>query len=458
MLNISEEKVGNQIEEKRYKSYLIASRQEFKRVGKKLFLTILFMILIVLLLPWTQNIRSVGYVTALRPDVRPQTIQSVIDGRIDKWYVKEGMFVKKGDTILKLSEVKAEYFDPNLVSRTKNQLQSKSSAVTSYEKKITALENQIQSLLNMRVMKIQQLTNKLQQTKLKLQADSNEYLAAKINFQTAEVQYKRGEELYKQGLRSLTDMENRRVKMQEAQAKMIAAENKYLATLNELNIVEIELNNVDNEYQEKISKAESDKFATISALFDAMANVSKMEIDLANYSIRSSMYYVIAPQSGYITKAIKTGIGETVKQGEEIITLMPADYQLAVEMYIDPLDYVLIDTGASVRIQFDGWPAFIFSGWPGLTFGTFGGKVVAKDRFASQNGKFRILVAPDTSEHPWPKELAVGGGARCLALLKTVPIWYELWRQINGFPPEYYKLDSKVQNKPSNKKDNSKAE
>ncbi|GIV26489.1 MAG: biotin attachment protein [Bacteroidia bacterium] len=455
MLNISEEKVNDKIAEKKYESYVRVSKQEFKRVGKKLFLTILTILFLILFLPWTQNIRSVGYITALNPDVRPQTIQSVIDGRIEKWYVREGMYVNKGDTILKLSEVKTEYFDPNLVSRTRNQLQSKSSAVTSYEKKINALENQIQSLINMREMKIQQLTNKLQQTRLKLQADSNEYHAAKINYQTAEIQFKRGEELYKQGLRSLTELENRRVKMQEAQAKMIAAENKYLATLNELNIVEIELNNVDNEYQEKISKAESEKFATISALFDAMASVSKMEIDLTNYSIRNAMYYVIAPQSGYITKAIKTGIGETVKQGEDIITLMPANYQLAVEMYIDPLDYVLIDTGSLVRIQFDGWPALIFSGWPGLTFGTFGGKVVAKDRFASQNGKFRILVAPDTSDHPWPKELAVGGGAQCLALLKTVPVWYELWRQINGFPPEYYKANSENSNdskKEKNKK------
>jgi len=25
-----------------------------------------------------------------------------------------------------------------------------------------------------------------------------------------------------------------------------------------------------------------------------------------------------------------------------------------------------------------------------------------------------------------------------MVLLKDVPIWYELWRQINGFPPDYY--------------------
>lgn len=453
MLNISPTSINHVIDKEQYKSLKVLHTERFKKLDSKLFWTLLFFLFIILFLPWTQNIRSIGYITALNPDARPQTIQSIIDGRIEKWYVKEGQYVQKGDTILKLTEIKTEYFDPDLIQRTKNQLNSKNAAVQSYEKKITALENQIQSLILMRQMKIKQLQNKLQQTKLKLKADSNEYHAATINFQTAAIQFKRGEELFKQGLRSLTEMENRRVKMQETKAKMIAAENKYLATLNELNIVEIELNNINNEYQEKISKAESEKFATISALFDAMATVNKMEIELANYSIRNMMYYVIAPQSGYITKAVKTGIGETIKQGEEIITLMPAHYSLAVEMYVEPLDYVLIDTGTHIRIQFDGWPALIFSGWPGLTFGTFGGTVVAKDRFASSNSKFRLLVAPDTTDHPWPKELAVGGGANCLALLKTVPIWYELWRQINGFPLDYYKpTDKKTKIKPSTNK------
>ncbi len=451
MLNISPQKIHPYIDNQQYRSLQKVNTLSYSYLRSRLFLTFIILILIVLFLPWTQNIRTEGYLTALDPNSRPQTIQSIIDGRIDKWYVKEGMFVQKGDTILKLTEIKTEYFDTNLVSRTRNQLSSKLSSVKSYEEKIRALDSQIQSLINIREMKIKQLINKVQQTNLKLQADSNEYNASKMNFQTAEIQYKRGEELYNKGLKSLTELENRKVKMQEAKAKTIAAENKYLATLNELNIVEIELNNIDNEYQEKISKAESDKFATMSALFDAMVFASKMEIDLTNYSIRNAMYYVIAPQSGYITKAIKTGIGETVKQGEEIITLMPSNYQLAVEMYAELLDYVLIDTGAKVRIQFDGWPAFIFSGWPGLTFGTFGGKVVAKDRFISANGKFRMLVAPDASDHPWPKELAVGGGTKCLALLKTVPIWYEIWRQINGFPPDYYKAYLQ-QNQKDNKK------
>ena len=52
-------------------------------------------------------------------------------------------------------------------------------------------------------------------------------------------------------------------------------------------------------------------------------------------------------------------------------------------------------------------------------------------------------VAPDAKEHKWPEALRVGGGAYAMLLLKDVPIWYELWRNVNGFPPDYYKAPVK---------------
>ena len=57
----------------------------------------------------------------------------------------------------------------------------------------------------------------------------------------------------------------------------------------------------------------------------------------------------------------------------------------------------------------------------------------------NENGKFRILVTPDPTMKIWPTALKTGTGVKGFGLLNTVPIWYELWRQINGFPPDYYK-------------------
>jgi len=154
------------------------------------------------------------------------------------------------------------------------------------------------------------------------------------------------------------------------------------------------------------------------------------------------MYFILAPQDGYITKAIQSGIGELIKEGSEIISIMPSDYELAVEMYVNPMDIPLLEKGQHVQIQFDGWPSVIFSGWPGISYGTYGGEVVAIDNFISENGKYRVLVSHDKNYQVWPKEIRLGAGANTLTLLKEVPVWYELWRQINGFPPDYYKKNN----------------
>jgi multidrug resistance efflux pump len=198
------------------------------------------------------------------------------------------------------------------------------------------------------------------------------------------------------------------------------------------------VNALGMEYREKINKSESEKYSAMSAMYDTEAQVTKLQNSYANYNARTGMYYILAPQDGFIIKAQINGIGETLKEGQEIVTIMPLQSDLAVEMYVAPMELPLIHVGAPVRFIFDGWPAFFFSGWPGVSYGTYGGKVVAIDRHISTNGKFRILVAPDAADHPWPSALQVGGGANGLALLNDVPIGYELWRQINGFPPEFY--------------------
>ena len=200
---------------------------------------------------------------------------------------------------------------------------------------------------------------------------------------------------------------------------------------------EAELADIENKYKNDISKAESEKFTALSSMYEAEGTVTKMQNEYANYAIRSGMYYVRAPQAGYVTKAKRSGIGETVKEGEALVSIMPAQIDLAVAMYVNPMDLPLVRRGQHVQFMFDGWPTIFFSGWPNLSYGTFPGKVVAIDQFISNNGKYRVLVAPK-DETPWPGELRVGSGAQGIALLKEVPIWYELWRNLNGFPPDYY--------------------
>jgi hypothetical protein len=125
---------------------------------------------------------------------------------------------------------------------------------------------------------------------------------------------------------------------------------------------------------------------------------------------------------------------------------MPTNYDLGVEIYIEPIDLPLVKIGEKVRLQFDGWPAIVFSGWPNASHGTYGGEIYAIDQHISANGKYRILVQQDPNDHQWPDALRYGSGTSSMILLTDVPIWYELWRKINGFPPDYYKGTVKKDN------------
>jgi hypothetical protein len=199
----------------------------------------------------------------------------------------------------------------------------------------------------------------------------------------------------------------------------------------------LELNSTFQEYNEKVRKAESDKFSTISLLYEAQGELMKLQNQLSNYSLRNTYYFVLAPQDGFINNLALKGIGEIVKEGGMICNIVPPQKEQAVALYVDPIDLPLIAKGQSIQLVFDGWPAFVFSGWPGLSYGSFNAEIVAFDKVISPNGKFRVLAV--NKSKPWPYAVHIGGGVKGYALLKNVPVIYELWRKANGFPPEFYK-------------------
>ncbi len=438
MLNISDNKIQPDGEWQALQSPLENRLPRWHLSFRNLLVVLLVVFLIFMFLPWTQNVRANGKVTTLRPEQRPQTIHATIAGRIEHWYVTEGQAVRKGDTIVHLSEVKADYFDPALVDRMGNQVAAKQGSIASYGGKVEALDNQMAAMKRELDNKIQQTRTKIQQARLKTQSDSIEFERVKLDLVVAQRQLGGTQALYDKGLKSLTELEEKRLKIQETQAKMVSAENKFLSARNDLNLYQTDLVLAQNEFANKIAKTQSDRFSTLSDQYEATGSVNKLQIERENYARRAVFYYITAPQDGYIVQAMKPGIGEIIKEGDAVVSIQPADYQLAVEMYVKPLDLPLLQVGRPVRFLFDGWPAFFFSGWPGVSLGSFSGRIVAMDRNISANGKFRVLVSPDSQDAPWPTALQPGGGAHGIALLHNVPLWYELWRILNGFPPDLY--------------------
>lgn len=408
---------------------------------------ILFFI-IFLFLPWTQNIQSNGLVTTRMQENRPQDIQTQIAGRIAKWYVKEGDMVRKGDTILFLSEVKDDYLDPLLLERTREQATAKRNSIDYYKGKAATTQIQIQAIEKGRELKIQQLKNYLNQLRSKLKAEQAELVAASNDYTFALDQRDRQRKMFQEGLVSQTQLQQRELAYQNSTAKKTVIENKIAQTKQEIENNQVEQNSAIQEYMEKMQKAEGERLSSLSDANTSLADAAKLDNQAANYQMRNKMYVMTAPQDGQVVQVKKSGIGEIIKDGESIGTVVPAGMSnFAVEVFVRPVDLPLIDKGQKVRLIFDGFPTIVFTGWPEGSYGTFGGEIVAFENTISENGMFRVLVTPDRDDKPWPRQIKVGSGAKSIVLLKNVSIWYELWRNINGFPPDYYKVNSNVKSK-----------
>jgi multidrug resistance efflux pump len=377
--------------------------------------------LVALFLPWQQNVQATGEVTALRPKDRPQQVTAIVGGRIIAWDVREGQLVQGGDPLVRVAEVKDGYLDPMALQRQREQLVAKEASITAKQEKAAALERQLVALRDGFGISLEKARNKVALYEAALQS-------AVLDSSVAAAQLVRQEALYRDGLKSLTEFEGARTKALKAYATAVEKR-------NELANARLEEGSIGAEYGEKIAKSESERSNTLADIGESSAEVSKLRVGVANFELRTGMYVIRAPQTGFVVRALRAGVGEILKDGDAVVTLQPAHPSVAVALYVKSTDVSLLRTGSKVRLQFDGWPALQFSGWPSVSVGTFGGVIDVIDLVDSKPGKYRVLVVPDPNEEAWPSLLRVGSGVYGWTMLNRVRVWFELWRKLNGFPP-----------------------
>lgn len=439
---LTKKDIDNKIVQSNFSVFDTIGVSRFAIRTTKVLIFICLLLFALLFLPWTQNLDGYGKVTTISAQERPQKINAMIDARIKNWYIAEGSTVKKGDTLLQLEEIKEYYLDEKMIIRNKELVRLKDESVQSYDDKIEALTQLIETLKSNKQIKLNQAQNKLNSARLKYRNDSALYIASEQAFSVAEEQFDRARKMKEKGIIAQYEFENRSVKYQQTQAKLLSAYNKTQAATNDIIIAENEIENVANSFNEKIAKASSDLYSAEIALLSTRNELVKQENKLANLIARAQMYYVVAPQNGFISNTISSGIGEVVKKGQQILNIVPTNQNLSAEIYVKPIDIPLLQKNQEVRLVFDGWPSIVFSGWPGASVGTFSAEVYSIDRNISSNGKYRVLVT-QLEDQKWPKLLQIGSGVHGYALLSDVPIWYELWRQLNGFPANFYKSEGK---------------
>jgi len=232
-----------------------------------------------------------------------------------------------------------------------------------------------------------QLLERLQAERLQVLAKLD---AAESAVATAEVDLRRSQSLFDDGLAARRELEQARIRVEELRAKVA----------------------------------------------EAAAELTRLDVNLSRQSVQT----VRAPRDGVILQVNAGDSATYIDAGTPVASFLPANAGRAIEMFVDGRDVALVQPGAKVRLQFEGWPVVQFSGWPAMAVGTFGGEVLSIDPSAQTNGMFRALVREDPdAERAWPGAdyLRYGAKARGWVLLETVSVGYELWRQLNNFPPDF---------------------
>ena len=149
------------------------------KVLPKIILTFLGLtILILCLTPWQQTSKGFGHIIASDPNHRAQNISAPINGRIKKWYVKDGSVVKKDDKLVEIVDN-----DPLILERIRSERDAK----------------------------------------------KRKFQVSQIASQTSKLNYQRQEDLFNKGLSSRRDFEEAKIEYK----KLLAAEESAASELAE---------------------------------------------------------------------------------------------------------------------------------------------------------------------------------------------------------------------------------
>ncbi|MFN2426852.1 MAG: HlyD family secretion protein [Candidatus Binatia bacterium] len=402
---------------------LVRSSRRMRRFSRLLVVVFIAFLACVVFLPWQQFVRGAGRVVAYNPLERNLTVEAPLAGRVHRSHVFEGQVVKQGELLFELLDN-----DPDLLANLGLQREAARARRDAARRRVESLDATVTELRKALPLAVEAAQARL---------DAASYAA-----RTAALQFERVKGLYssRRGLASQRDFELATLERDRTTADLGRAQ------------AELERASVDVRSSLGVAEAQRDS---------AGADLAAAEQALVTLDIQvnqTGMQGVTAPRDGIVQRVLATE-GTFLGAGTPLCSVVPDTGTRMVEMWVSGNDMPLLQAreidaagkvtrpGSRVRLQFEGWPAIQFVGWPSLAIGTFGGEVVLVDPTDDGRGKFRILVAenPDVLgrgtanerivEWPGPRWVRQGVRANGWVLLQRVPLWFEFWRQLNGFPP-----------------------
>ncbi len=398
-----------------------------RRLGRWLFWLFFVVPLLMLFLPWLQNVTASGMLTALSPSDRRQTVEAPITGVVSKWYVQEGTRVKKGDVLLEMNDV-----DPQFQNRLNEQLSANNSKLRAKEDELKSYQLQLQSYQSVRDAKVSAASYKRDMAIQKVLSATEAIHAAQANVETTQLQLARMQRLLAEGLVSKRDQEVAERDSIVANRTLNSAKAQLDAAKAEERSANVEITQIRADAQSSIDYANAQANKIRGEIADSQSSILNAEVNIA----RQNAQRVVSPRDGTVFRLPVNTQSQIVSRGQSLLVIVPNSNQRAVELMVDGRDAPLIVKNSEVRLEFEGWPAVQVSGWPNVAIGTFVGKVAFVDATDDGKGYFRVMVVPDETKQKWPEEryLRQGVSVKAWILLEKVFLGYEIWRQLNGFP------------------------
>lgn len=415
------------------------------RILLRMSLVLLLMLAVIvsalILVPWRQTVIGQGEVAVFDPLQRPQNVESQIKGRIVELLVKEGETVARGQILAKLEDRDSKFLNPQQARRLEGQSQALRQKRSATLQRVTALEQQLGAISASRDASITSARAKTGQVRQKREVQRQQLRLGEQDVLTARLQKERIEALNKKGLKSNRDRELAVNKLVEAEAKLQKMQGEMSLLEREIELVGLEIPKLQATAAEKTQKVRESLAKAFESIAEIEQKLEKLANDKQDVEIRQTLRSIEAPRAGRIVNLKKLGVGQLLKEGDVIATIAPEEQGRGVELYLSGLDVPLVETGRPVRLMFEGFPAVPFVGWPWASVGTFAGTVVSVDPVASEgktDSRYRAWVIPDPAQPAWPpaERLRLGSRTTGWIMLNDVPLYYELWRQLNAFPAQ----------------------
>jgi multidrug efflux pump subunit AcrA (membrane-fusion protein) len=386
------------------------------------------MLALAALSPWRQSVQGTGRVIAYAPLERQQTIEAPIDARLTRFLVSEGQHVEEGELLVELTDN-----DPMLRDRLDAEREVTATRLSSYEDRVRVLAERQDAVARSQRSAVTASEARMRVASDRVEAAEQSLAAAEADLDAQVLNLARHRVLVDQGLVSQRELElaalaeaRARTARDGARASRDAARGELEAARASLEQARATATAETENATATLRSAETDRDAAQAALLRIDSRVA-----------RQATQEVRAPRAGTVLRILGNAGGEQVRAGDALLALVPDTDLRAVELWVDGNDASLVSPGRVARLQFEGWPAVQFTGWPSVAIGTFAGHVSFVDSTDDGSGNFRVVIQPDPRGEPWPEARFLRQGVRVngWVLLDEVRLGFELWRQLNGFPP-----------------------